>query len=103
MSQPRFEHYKVLKARKEHKCVICQKPIKVGDLYTQRTTLKSFDTWETLRYHRRCEEQLSEELYQISLRIEDMNRELREPEPISLADHDDFSGDSQTLLMYYSI
>ena len=77
------EWYKIVKARKEHKCVVCKKPIAKGVNYVDTTSLDGFG-FTHQRMHQECEDAFDE--YLVSL-----GEHVTEAEKTNLADPNAFA------------
>jgi hypothetical protein len=62
------EWWKIVKARKEHKCIICRKTIEVGQLYTNYT--KYENGFITVKMHVACEEKFDDYMIKLYEKIE---------------------------------
>lgn len=72
--------YKTVKARKQHKCIICKKPIEVGTTYLLHTFTEGFGMINH-RMHEECDEAFDEYLDGLDARVAEAETELIQPQP----------------------
>lgn len=89
--------YKSVKARKNHMCIICRKIIKSGTTYIMHTEQYG-DGFSSRRMHRECDSRFDDYLEELSIKVEEAEKESL-VEPLEYADPDDFylddSGNAQ--------
>ena len=79
---------KTIKARKEHTCIICRKPIPAGTKYLKHTEQEG-DGFTNLKMHPKCEDSFDDYMHDLRDKVE-RAEEGSLIEPLAFADPDDF-------------
>ena len=82
---------KTIKARKDHKCIICRKSIPAGTEYIKQTEQEG-DGFINLKMHPDCEFKFDDYMYDLRDKVE-RAEEGSMTEPLAFADPDDFYED----------
>ena len=91
---------KTIKARKEHKCIICRKPILAGTKYIKDTEQEG-NGFVNLKMHPNCESVFDDYMYDLHNKVENAE-ESSLVEPPEFADPDDFYEDEDGSIQYFN-